>query len=78
MLSGKAARRSERLDNIHTKDGWDSEAYGLFMHLHLQEPRFLQLLQFFSELMPEVGILYNVLQKQEIDVAGINQVMDTL
>ena len=44
--------------------------------MHLQEPRFLHFLEFFSELMPEVDILYSVLQKRDIDAAGINRAMD--
>ncbi|XP_028327722.1 zinc finger MYM-type protein 1-like isoform X2 [Gouania willdenowi] len=69
----------ECLDNMRTQEGWDrvtiSEAYGLSMHL--QDPEFLHFLHFFSELMPEVDILYSVLQKPKIDVAGINQGMET-
>ncbi|XP_077426473.1 uncharacterized protein LOC144054927 isoform X2 [Vanacampus margaritifer] len=59
----------ECLDCIRTQPGWDiatvSEAYGLSMHL--KEPKFLQLLHFFAEVMPEVDVLQNILQNREID-----------
>uniref|UniRef100_A0A3Q2Z865 TTF-type domain-containing protein n=1 Tax=Hippocampus comes TaxID=109280 RepID=A0A3Q2Z865_HIPCM len=59
----------ECLDCIRTQPGWDSvtvsEAYGLSMHL--RDPRFLQLLHFFAEVMPEVDVLQNILQNREID-----------
>lgn len=46
----------DRLDKIRTKTSWDSvtirEACGISMHL--EDEKFLQFLQFFSELMPEV------------------------
>ncbi|KAK9513377.1 hypothetical protein VZT92_026914 [Zoarces viviparus] len=77
MLCGKI---KECLDNIRPQEGYDkvtvNEAFGL--SIHLLEPKIQQLLQFFSELMAEVDILYNLLQKQEIDEAGINQAMGTI
>ncbi|KAK0156419.1 Zinc finger MYM-type protein 1 [Merluccius polli] len=60
-----------------TYDGWDeitiSEAYGLSKKL--QDRAFLQLLEFFSLLMPEVDVLYNTLQKRSIDAPCINSAL---
>ncbi|KAM3865648.1 thymocyte selection-associated high mobility group box protein TOX [Diretmus argenteus] len=68
----------ECLDNMRTQPGWDrvtiSEAYGLSMHL--RDPTFLQLLQFFSEVMAEVDVLYSKLQKREIDASGVNRAVE--
>ncbi|KAM3860937.1 scavenger receptor cysteine-rich domain-containing protein DMBT1-like [Diretmus argenteus] len=68
----------ECLDNMRTQPGWDrvtiSEAYGLSMHL--RDPTFLQLLQFFSEVMAEVDVLYSKLQKREIHASGVNRAVE--
>lgn len=48
--------------------GNTSEAYGLTKKLW--DRAFLQLLEFFSLLMPEVDVLYNTLQKRSIDAPG--------
>lgn len=68
----------ECLDNIRTQPGWDrvtiSEAYGLSMHL--RDSTFLQLLQFFAEVMPEVDVMYGVLQKREVDASGVNRAIE--
>ena len=67
------------LDNIRTEPGWDSvtirEAYGLAMYL--EDDTFLQFLQFFYQLMPEVDILYNTLQKRSVDATTVNRAMDS-
>ena len=68
----------ESLDNIRTQPGWDrvsvSEAYGLSMHL--RDRAFLQLLEFFAKVMPEVDVLYSKLQKREIDASGVNRAVE--
>ncbi|KAM4557752.1 zinc finger MYM-type protein 1-like [Odontesthes bonariensis] len=68
----------ECLDNIRTQPGWDkvsiSEAYGLTMHL--RDRTFLQLLEFFAKVMPEVDVLYSILQKREIDASGVNRAVE--
>ncbi|KAL7405711.1 hypothetical protein ABVT39_006150 [Epinephelus coioides] len=65
------------MEDIRTQPGWDeatiSEAYGLSEKLW--DRAFLQLLEFFSMLMPEVDILYNTLQKRSIDGPGINSAL---
>lgn len=65
------------LDKIRKEPGWDSvtirEAYRLAVHL--KDETFLQFLQFFYQLMPEVDILYNTLQKQGVNVATVNRAM---
>ena len=62
------------MDHIRTQPGWDavtiSEAYGLSKKL--RDRAFMQLLEFFSLLMPEVDVLYNTLQKRTIDAPGIS------
>ncbi|XP_028670787.1 uncharacterized protein LOC114661764 [Erpetoichthys calabaricus] len=69
----------ECLQNIRTQEGWDkatiSEAYALAMHL--QDPKFLQFSQFFSELMPEVDLLHGVLQKRKMNASGIRLAIQT-
>ena len=68
----------ECLDNIRTKPGWDkvsiSEAFGL--SIHLRDRTFLQLLEFFARVMPEVDVLYGILQKREIDASGVNRAVE--
>ena len=68
----------ECLDNIRTQPGWDkvsiSEAYGLSMHL--RDRTFLQLLEFFARVMPEVDVLYGTLQNREIDASGVNRAVE--
>lgn len=65
------------MDHIRTQPGWDavtiSEAYGLSKKL--RDRAFMQLLEFFSLLMPEVDVLYNTLQKRTIDAPGINSAL---
>ena len=65
------------MERIRTQSGWDeatiSEAYGLSKKL--RDRAFLQLLEFFSILMPEVDVLYNTLQKRSIDASGIGSAL---
>ena len=51
-----------------------SEAFGLSMHL--RDRTFLQLLEFFAKVMPEVDVLYSKLQKREIDASGVNRAVE--
>ncbi|CAL8354581.1 unnamed protein product [Arctogadus glacialis] len=65
------------MEAIRTQPGLDeitiSEAYGLSKK-H-RDRAFLQLLEFFSLLMPEVDVLYNTLQKRSIDAPCINSAL---
>ncbi|KAK0145279.1 Zinc finger MYM-type protein 1 [Merluccius polli] len=65
------------MEAVRTQPGWDektiSEAYGLSKKL--RDRAFLQLLEFFSLLMPEVDVLYNTLQKRSIDAPCINSAL---
>ncbi|XP_053269531.1 zinc finger MYM-type protein 1 [Pleuronectes platessa] len=68
----------ECLDTIRTQPGWDKvsigEAYGLSMHLH--DRTFLQLLELFAKVMPEVDDLYGILQLREVDRYGVNRAVE--
>lgn len=58
------------------KMGWEatiSEAYGLSKKL--KDSTFLQLFKFFSMLMPEVDVLYKILQKPTTDATGVSSVL---
>uniref|UniRef100_A0AAV2MIC4 Heparan sulfate glucosamine 3-O-sulfotransferase 1 n=1 Tax=Knipowitschia caucasica TaxID=637954 RepID=A0AAV2MIC4_KNICA len=45
--------------------------------MYLEDETFLQFLQFFYQLMPEVDILYNTLQKRSVDATTVNRAMDS-
>ncbi|XP_060951206.1 zinc finger MYM-type protein 1-like [Limanda limanda] len=68
----------ECLDNIRTHPGWDkesiSEAYGLSMHL--RDRTFLQLLEFFAKVMPEVDVLDCILQQRQIDASEVTRAVE--
>uniref|UniRef100_A0AAV2LW04 Uncharacterized protein n=1 Tax=Knipowitschia caucasica TaxID=637954 RepID=A0AAV2LW04_KNICA len=75
MLSVVVCYKQRKSD----EPGWDSitirEAYGLAMYL--EDETFLQFLHFFYQLMPEVDILYNTLQKRSVDATTVNRAMDS-
>ncbi|KAJ8009339.1 hypothetical protein DPEC_G00087860 [Dallia pectoralis] len=76
MRFGKTALRFSCVWKIYAlnQDGATiSEAYGLSKKLC--DRAFLQLLEFFFFLMPEVDVFYNILQKRTIDASGISSAL---
>lgn len=62
------------MEDIRTQPRCDkatiSEAYRLSKKF--KDPTFLQLLEFFPVLVPEMDVLYNILQKWTIDATGVS------